>query len=330
MTSSNIEKQGQISVRSDIRIAITSAAFLHEVRNALGMRLYMTKIHPAVLSSLRHTTEDVSEVASQSIRSCSFGLPVTLKQTVFPLMRSLVRESSKYVIHSLVGLCVQYGEQVSVQHIIPSLRLVLRRFTTVERDVATTSEVQGSFQGFPSHTPRPVVALDALGIIEALLVILPRDVVVRELLEIPNNEIVDVCFRPGPLATSAIRIAATRVLALMCHVVELNDVKATILAELAPLCAFAFPNEELEASEEGRTASEDPLKKQGRQVACILHAALIKVCDEQTMRASLARQHCQMIEREALMNFNESEGDVQNASQSRALLRMRTVSILNP
>eukprot|EP00958_Prasinococcus_capsulatus_P000819 scaffold60_cov382-Prasinococcus_capsulatus_cf.AAC.7 len=315
--------QGQALVRSDFRLAVTSAAFLHEVRSALGMRAYMEEIHPAVLASLRHTTKDVSEVASQSIRSCSFALPVTLKQTAFPLMRSLGRESSKYVIQTLVGLCVQYGEQLSVQHIIPSLRKVLRRFTNV-KDAANQETSQEFDPRFESPLPRTPVVLDSLAIIEALLVILPKDSVVRELMVAPNSEILDVCFRPASVTPPPIRMAATRVVGWMCNVVDMAYVRAHVLPELAPLCAFAFPTDD----DELESRDDDLAKTQAaaRQVACILHSELVKVCDEQTMRASLARQHWEMIEREALMHFNDGtkEGSVQSASQSRALLRMRT------
>ncbi|KHN02757.1 Putative inactive serine/threonine-protein kinase lvsG [Glycine soja] len=157
-------------------VSLLQDSFVREIWNRVGKQAYLETIHPLVLSNL-YISPDKSSAASASVLLISsseeLGVPITIHQTILPLVHCFGKGLCSDGIDVLVRIGGIFGELFIVKQMVPLLKNVVRSFI----DVSCMNK------------PDPVQSWSALALIDCMLTLdglvafLTEEVIVKELLE---------------------------------------------------------------------------------------------------------------------------------------------------
>uniref|UniRef100_K7LL71 BEACH domain-containing protein n=1 Tax=Glycine max TaxID=3847 RepID=K7LL71_SOYBN len=195
-----IQKILQTTSYLRLKVSLLQDSFVREIWNRVGKQAYLETIHPLVLSNL-YISPDKSSAASASVLLISsseeLGVPITIHQTILPLVHCFGKGLCSDGIDVLVRIGGIFGELFIVKQMVPLLKNVVRSFI----DVSCMNK------------PDPVQSWSALALIDCMLTLdglvafLTEEVIVKELLEDLS------CIHIGVLMQKHMEIAVLQVAA---------------------------------------------------------------------------------------------------------------------
>ncbi|KAI4335056.1 hypothetical protein L6164_013738 [Bauhinia variegata] len=201
-----IQKILQTTGDSHLKVSLLQDSFVREIWNRVGKQAYLENIHPLVLSNL-YISPHKSSAASASVLLISssedLGIPITIHQTILPLVHCFGKGLCADGIDVLVRIGGVYGESFIVKQMLPLLKNVVGSFI----DLSCMNK------------PDPVQSWSALALIDCLMTLdglgafLPEDVLIKELVEDQGRLHVGVLLQKH-MEIAVLQVAATTLFAL--------------------------------------------------------------------------------------------------------------------
>ncbi|KAK7270556.1 hypothetical protein RIF29_23782 [Crotalaria pallida] len=171
-----IQKILQTTGYLHLKLSFLQDSFVREIWNRVGKQAYLETIHPLVLSNL-HISPDKSSAASASVlligSSEELGIPITIHQTILPLVHCFGKGLCADGIDVLVRIGGIFGESFIVKQLLPLLKNVARSFI----DVSCMNKSD------PVQSWSNLALIDCLMTLDGLVAFLTEEVTVKELLE---------------------------------------------------------------------------------------------------------------------------------------------------
>ncbi|KAJ1283647.1 hypothetical protein BS78_03G144300 [Paspalum vaginatum] len=211
-----IQKILQAPEYSHLKVALLQDSFVQDLWKKLGKQTYIEKVHPLVISNLNNSHNKIISSAASTVLIVSseeLGIPITIHQTILPLIQCFGKGLCADGIDTLVRIGGLLGETFVVKQILPLLRNVI--FSCIDSSKMSKPEPQHSWNSF--------ALTDSLSALEGLVLVLPTKVVLKELLQdqvclhikvlmqihldlrviqVAATALVDLCQRIGPENTS--------------------------------------------------------------------------------------------------------------------------------
>ncbi|OVA13544.1 BEACH domain [Macleaya cordata] len=161
---------------SHLKVSLLQDSFVREVWNRLGKQTYLETLHPLVIANLSASPHKNSSSAASVLligSSEELGVPVTVHQTILPLIHCFGKGLCADGIDVLVRIGGLLGETFVVRQLLPLLRNVVLSCI----DVSSTDKPE------PMQNWNALALIDSLVTLDGLVAILPREVVVKELVQ---------------------------------------------------------------------------------------------------------------------------------------------------
>ncbi|XP_027934955.1 protein GFS12 [Vigna unguiculata] len=159
-----------------LKVALLQDSFVREIWNQVGKQAYLETIHPLVLSNL-YNSPDKSSAASASVLLISsseeLGVPITIHQTILPLVHCFGKGLCADGIDVLVRIGGIFGELFIVKQMVPLLKNVVRSFI----DVSCMNKPD------PVQSWTALALIDCMMTLDGLVAFLTEEVIVKQLLE---------------------------------------------------------------------------------------------------------------------------------------------------
>ncbi|KAL5700390.1 hypothetical protein ACHQM5_025837 [Ranunculus cassubicifolius] len=189
-----IQKILQAAEYSHLKVSLLQDSFMHEIWTKIGKQAYLEIIHPLVVSTLSVSSHKNSTSAASVLLmgSCEeFGVPVTVHQTILPLIHSFGKGLCADGIDVLVRIGSLLGDAFVVKHMLPLLRNIV--VSCIEASNKDISE--------PIQSWNALAVIDSLITLDGLVSVLPREAVLKELVQVAATTLIEVCHRIGPEST---------------------------------------------------------------------------------------------------------------------------------
>ncbi|KAL9233058.1 hypothetical protein vseg_008099 [Gypsophila vaccaria] len=197
----SIQKILQATGYSHLKVSLLQDSFVREVWNHIGKQTYLEKVHPLVISNLLNSPDKNSASAASVLLISSseeLGVPISVQQTILPLIQSFGRGLCADGVDSLVRIGVVLGEHFIITQILP----LLKNFIHSCIDTSFINKPE------PVQSWNSLALVDCLRALDGLIAFLQKEVVVKRLLESQNCLFVAILMRSG-LELSALQAAAT-------------------------------------------------------------------------------------------------------------------------
>ncbi|KAJ3692978.1 hypothetical protein LUZ60_012073 [Juncus effusus] len=128
-----IQKILQVTEYSHLKVCILQESFIRDLWSKMGKQVYMDKIHPLVIANLCNSPNKQSSSAASVllVGSCEeLGLPVTIHQTILPLIQSFGKGISADGNGTLLRIGVLFGENFILKHLVPVLKAIIMYCTS--------------------------------------------------------------------------------------------------------------------------------------------------------------------------------------------------------
>ncbi|KDP27993.1 hypothetical protein JCGZ_19073 [Jatropha curcas] len=201
-----IQKILQTTGYSHLKVSLLQGSFVQEMWNLIGKQVYLENIHPLVISNL-HVAPHKSSAAVASVlligTSEELGVPITVHQTILPLIHCFGKGLCPDGIDVLVRIGGLLGETFIIRQMLPLLKQVVRSCINISY----------------MNKPEPVQSWSALALIDCLSTLdglvsfLPREMVVKELIEGKSCLHVAVLMQTN-LEIPVLQVAATTLMAV--------------------------------------------------------------------------------------------------------------------
>lgn len=231
----SIQKILQGAESSHLKVALIQISFIRDLWKSLGLQAYLEKIHPLVISNLCISFKKNTAAAASVllVGSCEeLGVPITINQTIVPLMQCFGRGIGVDGLETLVRIGGHLGEKVIIRQMMPLLRSIILSgidFANVDKSEP--------FQSW--HT---LALIDALTVLHGLVRILPSSVVLTELVQEQNNVHVKLLMHAG-LNKNLVQHTVKALLAICQHIGP-DHTAVHVLPQLKPLLdELAFSQE---------------------------------------------------------------------------------------
>ncbi|KAL6621216.1 hypothetical protein ACP70R_033648 [Stipagrostis hirtigluma subsp. patula] len=171
-----IQKILQAPEYSHLKVAVLQDSFVRELWMKLGKRTYIEKVHPLLITNLYNSPNKITASAASTVlvgSSEELGIPITVHQTVLPLIHCFGKGLSADGIDTLVRIGGVLGESFIVKQILPLLKNVITSW--MESSKISKPE--------PQHSWNSSALIDSLSALEGVVCVLPVQTVVRELLQ---------------------------------------------------------------------------------------------------------------------------------------------------
>ncbi|KAG9459916.1 hypothetical protein H6P81_004424 [Aristolochia fimbriata] len=171
-----LQKILQATDYSHLKVLLLQNSFVREIWRQLGKQTYLEKIHPWVIANLYSSPHKNSATAASVllIGSCEeLGIPVTVHQTILPLIQCFGKGLCSDGIDCLVRIGGLFGEIFMVQQLLPLLRNVFLSCI----DVLSLDKPE------PLQSWSALALTDALVTLDGLILILPSEVILKELIQ---------------------------------------------------------------------------------------------------------------------------------------------------
>ncbi|GAB2294187.1 hypothetical protein Dimus_028405 [Dionaea muscipula] len=198
--------QLQATGSSHLKVSLLQESFVREVWNHLGKHAYLEKIHPLVISNLCIAPSKSSASAASVLligSSEELGIPVTVHQTILPLIYYFGKGICNDGVDVLVRIGGVLGETFIVRLLLPLLKNVIRCC------------IHTSY----TNKPEPVQSWSSLALVDCLMTLnglipcLSKEVVVKELIEGQTCLLVTVLMHKT-LELPVLQAAATTLIAV--------------------------------------------------------------------------------------------------------------------
>ncbi|BBN00900.1 WD repeat-containing protein 81 [Marchantia polymorpha subsp. ruderalis] len=234
-----------------LKTALLQVPLVKEVWRVVGTPSYLLFIHSSILACLRRSASRTLATAASKVlvsMCLDLGVPITLHQTVLPLLQAFGRDITPDHIEVLIGLGEQLGEKLVVKHLLPTLR----------NTVSTNVDYLITERPGPAHSWRLLAMVDALAVLDRLRNIVSPGMFLRELLQEPRNVYMKVLLQPQ-LPSSLLQCAA-RALLLVCDFVGAEATVMHVLPQLKQLFdGLAFAGKLEGGSKNGRSYQKTSL-----------------------------------------------------------------------
>ncbi|KAK1557273.1 hypothetical protein Q3G72_021406 [Acer saccharum] len=171
-----IQKILQATGYSHLKVSLLQDSSVREIWNRTGKQAYLETIHPLVISNLYVAPHKSSASAASVLLICSseeLGVPITVHQTILPLIQCFGRGICPDGIDVLVRIGGLLGETCIVTQMLPLLKHVTQSCI----DVLSMNKSE------PVQSWSALSLIDCLMTLEGLVAFLPREVVIKELTE---------------------------------------------------------------------------------------------------------------------------------------------------
>ncbi|XP_022760770.1 LOW QUALITY PROTEIN: protein GFS12-like [Durio zibethinus] len=171
-----IQKILQTTGYSHLKVSLLQDSFVREIWNQIGKQAYLETIHPLVISNLYISPHKSSAAAASVLLICSseeLGVPITVHQTILPLIQCFGKGLCPDGIDVLVRIGGLLGETFIVRQMLPLLKHVARSCI----DVSCMNKPE------PVHSWSSLALIDCLMTLDGLVAFLPREAVVKDLIE---------------------------------------------------------------------------------------------------------------------------------------------------
>ncbi|XVF28131.1 hypothetical protein REPUB_Repub15cG0002500 [Reevesia pubescens] len=171
-----IQKILQTTGYSHLKVSLLQDSFVREIWNQIGKQAYLGTIHPLVISNLFISPHRSSAAAASVLLICSseeLGVPITVHQTILPLIQCFGKGLCPDGIDVLVRIGGLLGEAFIVRQMLPLLKHVARSCI----DVSCMNKPE------PVHSWSSLALIDCLMTLDGLVAFLPREAVVKDLIE---------------------------------------------------------------------------------------------------------------------------------------------------
>uniref|UniRef100_A0A2N9EIF4 BEACH domain-containing protein n=1 Tax=Fagus sylvatica TaxID=28930 RepID=A0A2N9EIF4_FAGSY len=225
---------------SHLKVSILQDSFVREIWDRVGKQAYLETIHPLVISNLSVATHKSSAAAASVLligSSEELGVPVTIHQTILPLIHCFGKGLCADGIDVLVRIGGLLGETFIVKQLLPLLKHVVR--TCIDASFVKKPE--------PVQSWSALVLIDCLMALDGLVAYLPREVVVKELINDRSYHHVMVLMHKN-LEFPVLQVAATTLMAV-CQRIGPDLTALHVLPQLKELFdELAFSQEIAEGS----------------------------------------------------------------------------------
>ncbi|KAG0487736.1 hypothetical protein HPP92_009831 [Vanilla planifolia] len=279
-----IQKILQASEYSHLKVSILQESFVHDLWKQLGKQAYLENIHPSVISNLCNSLDKVSvSVAAVVLIGCceEVGIPITIHQTILPVVHSFGKGLSSDGIDALVRIGELLGENFIVRQLIPLARNIVIACT--DASFMTKPEPIRSWVG--------LAIIDSFHFLDGLGSLLPPEVFLRELIQ---NE---VCLHVKVLMQAhfedpVIKATASALIGV-CWRLGPEQTASYIIPQLKKIfeeLAFSQPTASAvgssgRSSETSRTTSEENFQNGNRMdIVFILYPSLAQLMGIERLR----------------------------------------------
>ncbi|KAG9153049.1 hypothetical protein Leryth_012307 [Lithospermum erythrorhizon] len=231
-----IQKILQTAGHSRLKVSLLQGSFMQEIWHRVGKQAYLELIHPYVLSNLYVTPHKSSASAASVLligSSEELGVPVTIHQTILPIVHYFGKGICDDGIYVLVRIGCNFGENFIVKHILPLIQLVVQ--SCVASSFSSKTEASQSWS--------TIALMDCLKALHGFVAFLPRETIVEELIEGKNCLYVQLLMQTK-IGMPVLQVAATN-LAAICERIGPDLTALHIVPKLKKFFnEFAFSQEE--------------------------------------------------------------------------------------
>ncbi|KAK8573029.1 hypothetical protein V6N12_029068 [Hibiscus sabdariffa] len=201
-----IQKILQTTGYSHLKVSLLQDSFVREVWNQIGKQTYLETIHPSVISNLYISPHKSSAAAASVLLICSseeLGVPITVHQTILPLIHCFGKGLCPDGIDVLVRIGGLLGETFILKQMLPLLKHVARSCI----DVSSMNKSE------PMHSWSSSALIDCLMTLDGLVAFLPREAIAKDLIE--DKSCVHVlALMQTNLEITVLQVAATTLMAI--------------------------------------------------------------------------------------------------------------------
>ncbi|XP_043709208.1 protein GFS12 isoform X5 [Telopea speciosissima] len=201
-----IQKILQATDYSHLKVSFLQDSFVRELWKRIGKQTYLETIHPLVISNLCISPHKNSASAASVLligSSEELGVPVTVHQTILPLIHCFGKGLCPDGIDVLVRIGGLFGENFVVKQLLPLLRNVILSCV----DVSNVDKPE------PMQSWNTLALIDSLVTLDGLVALLPRDVIIKELIQDKSCLHVKVLMQTH-LDLPVLQVAATALVAV--------------------------------------------------------------------------------------------------------------------
>lgn len=199
-----IQKILQTAGYSHLKVSLLQGSFVQEIWNFIGKQAYLETVHPLVISNLCIAPHRSSAAVASVLligTSEELGAPITVNQTILPLIYCFGKGLCPDGIDVLVRLGALFGETFIIRQLLPLLKQVARSCV----NVSNTTKPE------PVQSWSALALVDCLTTLDGLAALLPGEVVVKELVE--DRSLHVMVLTQTNLEISVLQVAATALLA---------------------------------------------------------------------------------------------------------------------
>uniref|UniRef100_A0A7N0UW20 BEACH domain-containing protein n=1 Tax=Kalanchoe fedtschenkoi TaxID=63787 RepID=A0A7N0UW20_KALFE len=174
-----IQKILQATGYSRLKVSLLQESFVRGIWNKIGKQAYLETLHPMVISNLVLSRHKSSEAAASVLligSSEELGVPITVNQTIVPLIQCFGKGLCSDGIDVLVRIGGSFGENFIVKQILPLVKSVMT--ACINTASKQTTE--------PVQSWSSLALLDSLMCLDGLMGFLPGELIVKELIEDGN------------------------------------------------------------------------------------------------------------------------------------------------
>ncbi|XP_051129702.1 protein GFS12 isoform X2 [Andrographis paniculata] len=181
----SIQKILQAIEDSHLKVSLLQGSFMQEMWNRVGKQEYLEMIHPLIISNLNNAHQKSSTSAASVLlvgSSEELGVPVTVHQTIIPLLLSFGKGLSNDGVDALVRIGTLYGENFIMKQIIPLLHSIIE--TCISASFVHNAE--------PIQSWASLALVDCLTALDGLVPSMSTETIVKELIEEKNCPYVQI------------------------------------------------------------------------------------------------------------------------------------------
>ncbi|GAV71633.1 WD40 domain-containing protein/Beach domain-containing protein [Cephalotus follicularis] len=205
-----VQKILQTTGYSHLKVSLLQESFVREIWNHIGIQVYLEMIHPLVISNLYISPQKSSAAAASVlliVSSEELGIPITVHQTILPLIHVFGKGLCSDGVDVLVRIGGLLGEIFVITQMLPLLKNVVRSCI----DVSCIKKPE------PAQNWSALALIDCLMTLEGLVALLPREVVVKELLEDRSCLPIMVLMHKN-LEFAVLQVAASTLMVICQHI----------------------------------------------------------------------------------------------------------------
>ncbi|XP_078161188.1 protein serine/threonine kinase isoform X4 [Carex rostrata] len=171
-----IQKILQASEYSHLKISILQDSFVHDLWKKIGKEAYMENVHSLIIANLCNSPNKQSALAASVvlIGSCEdLGIPVTIHQTILPLIQYFGKGICDDGIDTLVRIGGTFGENFIAKHLLPLLKGAIVYCT----DPSQINKPE------PQQSWNSLALIDCLSTLDGLILVLSVKSVLKEFIQ---------------------------------------------------------------------------------------------------------------------------------------------------